>query len=227
MGEVDLQRTKDGALVLMHDVTLVRTTDVRRRFPRRRPWRVRDFTYDEIRKLDAGGWMSYQYAGEPVPTLEELLVAMRGGRAGLLLEVKRPEQHPSIVRDLVQELGVMAGHLSTLGGGLVVQSFDVAAMKEHKTAAPHIPVGILGRPRVSNLPALASWADQVNPAHDTVGAVYVDRVKDAGLGCLVWTVDFPTWMGRAARIGADGIITNRPELLLQLQSTSRVRRAGS
>ncbi|MGZ5418512.1 MAG: glycerophosphodiester phosphodiesterase family protein [Nocardioides sp.] len=55
--DLDVQRTKDGALVLMHDVTLIQTTDVRLAFSRKgSPWLLGDFTYDEIRRLEAGQW---------------------------------------------------------------------------------------------------------------------------------------------------------------------------
>src|SRR5919206_4176055 len=56
--EVDVQRTKDGVPVVIHDTTLARTTDVRRVHPRRAPWLVGDFTLAEIQRLDAGGWYS-------------------------------------------------------------------------------------------------------------------------------------------------------------------------
>ncbi|KOG86166.1 glycerophosphodiester phosphodiesterase, partial [Streptomyces varsoviensis] len=54
--ENDVQRTKDGALVVLHDTTLSRTTDVEQRYPNRSPWRVADFTLAEIERLDAGSW---------------------------------------------------------------------------------------------------------------------------------------------------------------------------
>ena len=53
--EVDVQRTRDGGLVMLHDTSLARTTDARRVFPRRSPWLVSDFTLDEVQQLDAGG----------------------------------------------------------------------------------------------------------------------------------------------------------------------------
>jgi len=218
MVEVDLQRTRDGALVLMHDVTPARTTDVRRVLPLRRHWLVGDLTYDQLRRLDAGSWFSPAHAGERVPTLQELLDALRGTGVGLQLELKRPDLHPGVVADL-------AAALATPGAAdvpVVVQSFDVPAMKELKTRVPSLPVGILGRPAVANLPALASWADQVNPAHRSVDAAYVRAVRGHGLGCLVWTVDRGAAQRRALRLGVDGIITNRPDRL-----AARVRPARS
>jgi glycerophosphoryl diester phosphodiesterase len=211
MVEVDLQRTRDGVLVLVHDVTLVRTTDVRSRYPGRSPWRVSDLTFDELRRLDAGRWFSERYAGEPVPTLVELLDVLRGTGVGLQLELKRPELHPGVVADLAAELD--GHHDGSSPAHVVVQSFDVPAMKELKTRVPSLPVGILGRPAVANLPALATWADQVNPAHLAADPGYVRAVRAQGMRCLVWTVDRASAQRRALRLGVDGIITNRPDRL--------------
>lgn len=209
--EVDLQRSKDGAVVLMHDTTLNRTTNVRQVFPHRAPWRVCDFTLAELRQLDAGSWMSPAFAGELVPTLAEVIEAVRATSSGLLLEVKAPQLHPGIISDVVATCAAVPGFVqaSVALGRLVVQSFDVAAMKDHKTQAPSVPVGLLGRPALANLPALSTWADQVNPCHLTTDRSYVEQVQRLGLRCLVWTVDGSRAQRRAQRMGVDGIITNR------------------
>jgi glycerophosphoryl diester phosphodiesterase len=217
MVEVDVQRTRDGALVLMHDASLVRTTDVRARFPRRSPWGVADLTLDELRTLDAGSWHSPLYAGERVPTLGEVLDLLEPTGVGLLLELKRPDLHPGVVDDLAVELVRRPRQLrAPRPAGLVVQSFNVPAMKELKTRLPQLPVGLLGRPAPDNLPALGSWADQVNPQHLRADGDYVEAVRQAGLDCLVWTVDRPRGMARALGLGVDGIISNRPDVLLRM-----------
>jgi glycerophosphoryl diester phosphodiesterase len=210
--EVDVHRSKDGALVLLHDTTLHRTTDARARFPHRSPWRVADFTVDELRQLDAGGWWSPSHAGERIPTLAEAMDALRGTGVGLQLELKTPAAHAGVVRDLAELLDGRPAGLA----GLVVQSFDYAAMKELKTRAADVPVGLLGRPPRENLSALATWADQVNPSHLAVDRDYVERLHDLGLACLVWTVDRRLATRRALRLGVDGIITNRPGALARL-----------
>lgn len=217
--EVDVQRSRDGALVLMHDTTLHRTTDAQARFPGRSPWRVGDFTSDELRTLDAGGWWSTDHSGATVPTLEELFDALRGTGVGVQLELKVPAAHPGVVEDLAAFLGDQPE-----GVDVVVQSFDLLAMKELKTRLPEVPVGLLGRPALADLAALASWADQVNPSHLTVDRDYVGRLHDLGLECRVWTVDRTLAMRRAVRLGVDGIITNRPDVLGRV--TSRSARSG-
>jgi glycerophosphoryl diester phosphodiesterase len=215
MVEVDVQRSRDGALVLMHDTTLVRTTNVQQVFPGRGPWRVGDFTHDELMRLDAGSWKSPDLAGEPLPTLTDLIETLRCSRTGLLLELKAPELYPGIVSDVVATMRAVPGFLQSAVASrrLVVESFSFAAMKDHKTQAPDVPVGLLGTPTTANLPALGTWADQVNPSHFSVDKAYVDRVHDLGMECHVWTVNRGPAMNRALRMGADGVITNRPALL--------------
>lgn len=214
MVEFDVRRTRDGALVLVHDVTLTRTTDAARVLPARGPWRVADLTLAELRRLDAGSWHSRVHAGEPLPTLEDALDLAGDLGLGVQLEVKAPATYPGIVDDLIAEL-----HAWTLRGNgrptppVVVQSFDEMAMKELATRAPYLRVGVLGTPPPAHLPVLAGWAHQVNPRHVTVDRTYVDRVHDLGMGCLVWTVDRGWAMRRALRLGVDGVITNRPDLL--------------
>jgi glycerophosphoryl diester phosphodiesterase len=215
MVEVDVQRTRDGELVLLHDTSLVRTTDVRELFPHRAPWRVADFTYDELRRLDAGSWKGRAFAGEPVATLAEALEVVSASESGLLLELKAPDLYPGVVSDVVtilREQPALAGP-AVATGRLVVQSFGFAAMKELKTQAPEIPVGLLGLPARQNLPTLATWADQVNPSHFAVDRAYVDELHRLGMQCLVWTVNHSYLMKQALRAGVDGVITNRPTVL--------------
>ncbi|WP_307797725.1 glycerophosphodiester phosphodiesterase family protein, partial [Streptomyces laculatispora] len=67
--ENDIQFTRDGVLVVIHDTDLKRTTDAEEVFPGRAPWAVKDFTAAEIARLDAGSWFGARYAGTRVPTL--------------------------------------------------------------------------------------------------------------------------------------------------------------
>lgn len=95
--EQDLQITKDGVLVCLHDITLDRTTDVEQVFPDRatvengvKHWYVADFTLAEIKRLDAGGWFNEKFKGARVPTFTEAIQAVRS-KAGLYPETKEPE----------------------------------------------------------------------------------------------------------------------------------------
>lgn len=213
--ESDVQRSKDGALVLMHDTTLARTTNVEQVFPDRSPWRVRDFTMAEIGLLDAGSWMSPEFAGERVPTLGEMVEVVRWTRSGILMEIKSPATYPGIEADVAEEFGRSPVYLesATAADRLVVQSFDWASMRRYKAVQPEVPVGLLGTPPVGQLPELALWADQVNPPFGSFDAAYAARVQQLGMDVLTWTVDSEADMAAVLDRGVDGVITNRPDAL--------------
>ena len=210
--EVDVRRTADHALVLHHDATLVRTTDVREVYPDRAPWRVGDFTLAELARLDAGSWSSPAHAGEPVPTLERLLDTLSGTGVGLLLELKEPGNEPGVVPELAAELRSGAAQRGS-APPVLVQSFDHEAMASFRAEAPDLEVGLLGKPRRAHLARLATWADAVNPHHYAVDAGYVEAVHAAGMRCMVWTPNTARSLRRAVRLGVDAITTDHPDRL--------------
>ena len=213
--ENDIQRTADGELVIIHDTTLSRTTDVEEVYPTRAPWNVRDFTLAEIKQLDAGSWFAPEFAGERVPTLAEWVNAV-GNRAGMLLEAKAPELYPGIEVDLDKELRSLPAFTRALRRGeAVVQSFNHLWLKAYKDRAPDVPVGLLfsGRPTPAEIALAAQWAEQVNPALAAIDEQTVDSVHAHGLAISVWTVNAGADMRRAIDWGVDGIITNYPLVL--------------
>ncbi len=215
MVEVDVRRTADGALVLLHDDHLRRTTNIARCFPARASWRVQDFTLAQLRCLDAGRWKSPTFMGEAVPTLEEAWDVVRRAGARLLLEVKEPAAHPGIMRDVSQLLGEQPGR----PGQVVVQSFDSFAVLDLAMERPDLEVGLLAPVPVEDLPHVASWASYVNPHHRRVSAHYVGAVHDLGMRCVPWTVDGPQRMRWLMRCGVDGVISNKPGLAMRVRAT--------
>lgn len=213
--EADVQRSKDGVLVLMHDTTLSRTTDVEQVFPDRAPWRVSDFTYAEIQQLDAGSWFSEEYAGEPVPTMAEMVEVLRPTRAGILMELKAPALYPGIERQVAEEFASFPGYVDSAVSAerLVVQSFDWDSMARYHEVQPSVPVGLLGRPAEALLPELSTWADQINPGFRSYDAAYVDAVHELGMEVHTYTVNQPADMHLVLDRGVDGVITNVPDVL--------------
>lgn len=213
--ENDIQRTSDGELVIMHDTTLARTTDVEQVFPDRAPWSVGTFTLAEIKQLDAGSWFAPQFAGERVPTLQEWVEAV-GNQAGMLLEPKAPELYPGIEVDIDKELRSLPAFNRALRAGRVaVQSFNHLWLKAYKHLAPDVPVGLLFslKPTLAEISAAATWAEQVNPALGPIDEATVQAVHAEGLEIHVWTVNSGADMRRAINWGVDGIITNYPQVL--------------
>ncbi|GAA2433187.1 hydrolase [Actinomadura vinacea] len=213
--ENDIQRTKDGELVIMHDTTLARTTDVEQLFPTRAPWNVGDFTLAEIKRLDAGSWFAPKYAGERVPTLAEWVNAV-GEQAGMLLEPKAPELYPGIETDLDKELrSLPAFNRALKADRVVVQSFNHAWLRTYKDLAPDVPVGLLygSKPTEADIAGAAKWAQQVNPALGAIDEATVKQVHAQRMEIHVWTVNGGADMRRAIDWQVDGIITNYPQVL--------------
>ncbi|MFF3321721.1 glycerophosphodiester phosphodiesterase [Streptomyces sp. NPDC002889] len=218
--ENDVQRTRDGELVVVHDDSLARTTDVEQLFPDRAPWKVGNFTAAEITTLDAGSWRGAQWAGARVPTLKEYLNRVDDNGQKLLLEIKKPELYPGIEQDTLRVLGE-AGWLDPwhVRQRLVVQSFDAHSVRAVHARRPDIITGFLGTPPVADLTSYAAFTDQINPSHTSLNAEYVAAVHalksphGTPLRVSTWTVNDAAGAVRVAGFGVDGIITNNPDVV--------------
>ncbi|MEU3723738.1 glycerophosphodiester phosphodiesterase family protein [Streptomyces sp. NPDC031705] len=218
--ENDVQRTRDGQLVVVHDDTLARTTDVEELFPGRRPWRVKDFTAAEIARLDAGSWFAPRFAGARVPTLRAYLRRAQQNRQRLLLEIKKPELYPGIEEETLELLDE-TGWLDEehVARRLVVQSFSADSVRTVHGLRPDLVTAFLGTPAVADLPRYAEFTDRINPWHTTISADWV-RAVHALLGAHgralevdTWIVDDAATARRVQDMGVDGIITNAPDVV--------------
>lgn len=218
MIEIDVHMNREGDLIVVHDDTFDRTTNVRALHPDRAQVSVGAMTTAEIAALDAGSWKGPSFAGVGVPHLAEVLDLVHATRTGLLLEVKHPAQYPGIAEALVESLTAVPDYLdrALAAGMLVVQSGDWAFVREFHALAPEIPVGVLGRPCPDELRDFATWVDQVNPQYTAADAAFLGHVHELGMSSLVWTVDSVEDMEKAVDLGADGIITNLPDRLIQV-----------
>ncbi|MFJ1613116.1 glycerophosphodiester phosphodiesterase [Streptomyces sp. NPDC088251] len=216
--ENDVQFTKDGVLVVVHDTDLKRTTDVEEVFPDRAPWAVKDFTAAEIARLDAGSWFGPQFAGARVPTLKQYLDRIERNHQNLLLEIKSPEIYPGIEKETLRVLR-QKGWLDRehVKHRLVVQSFGADSVKKVHQQRPDVTTGFLGTPAVADLASYAAFTDQINPSYTSVSADYVKAVhalKGAHgkkLRVNTWTVNDAASAAKVAGFGVDGIITNTPD----------------
>jgi glycerophosphoryl diester phosphodiesterase len=232
--ENDVQRTRDGALVVIHDTDLKRTTDVEEVFPDRSPWKVADFTLDEIRQLDAGSWFSPAYAGARVPTLEEYLETVRNNGQSLLMELKAPQLYPGIEQQVLNELRE-EGWLDPeqAGSKLVIQSFSADSVKAVHALRPDVKTGFLGRPTVADLPKFAQFTDQINPPHGAVTPEYVTAVhslkgpRKQPMEVFTWTVNDSATAVRLTGYGVDGIITNYADVIRDAMSRGSSGNASS
>ncbi|TDC26825.1 glycerophosphodiester phosphodiesterase [Streptomyces sp. 8K308] len=215
--ETDVQQTADGELVLMHDTTLNRTTNVEEVFPDRAPWNVSDFTAEEIAQLDAGSWFGPEFAGEPVPTLNDYLDLLAENGQSLLLEIKSPALYPGIEEDILAELREEGWLRGRPGDRLVLQSFDADSMRTVHELAPQVITGFLGTPALADVPEYAEFVDQINPRFRDLTAEYVAGIQAVRgahgrpLEVYSWTINDPATAATVAGLGVDGIITDFPD----------------
>ncbi|MFC8127572.1 glycerophosphodiester phosphodiesterase [Streptomyces sp. NPDC057302] len=218
--ENDVQRTKDGELVIMHDDTLARTTNVEQLFPGRAPWKVADFTAAEIAKLDAGSWFSPKYAGQRVPTLKQYMNRVSRNHQSLIFEFKKPELYPGIEKQglaVLRKTGWLDRH--HVKSKLVIQSFSADSVKKVHKLRPDIKTGFLGTPKVADLPEYAKFSDQINSTHGSISREYVAAIHSlkgphrGRLEIFTWTVNDAAAAKRVAGFGVNGIITNTPDVV--------------
>ncbi|MFJ3642272.1 glycerophosphodiester phosphodiesterase [Streptomyces sp. NPDC090108] len=217
--ENDVQRTRDGRLVVIHDDTLARTTNVEDVFPGRAPWKVKDFTAAEIARLDAGGWYSPAYRGTRVPTLEQYMHRVERNHEKLLLEVKNPELYPGIEQQILKLLGNESWLDRQHRGRLIVQSFSADSVRTVHDLEPAVVTGFLGKPPVSELHEYARFTDLINPSYGSLSAGYVSSVHSftgphtKRLGVFAWTVNDAAAARKVRGYGVDGIISNKPDVV--------------
>ncbi|WP_223643080.1 glycerophosphodiester phosphodiesterase [Planococcus sp. 4-30] len=204
--EIDVQMTKDGELVVIHDTTVNRTTNG--------TGKVGDLTLEEIRQLDAGSWFSEAYAGEGVPTFEEVLDAFRG-KVGILIELKAPELYPGVEEKMADAL--IERNMSIANNNkIIIQSFNHESMKKSKELLPNLSHGVLtggswADVTEEQLAHFATYADYFNPTMNIVTDELVSDVHEAGMDIYPYTSRSQEQALRLFDLNVDGIITDYPE----------------
>ncbi|MGD8625420.1 MAG: glycerophosphodiester phosphodiesterase family protein [Anaerolineae bacterium] len=206
--ELDVQLTRDGQVVVIHDFTLEATTDGQ--------GRVVDKTLAELQELDAGRWFDPDFAGQPIPTLQEVIEAV-GQHLLLNIELKtaslRDDGLPAAVVHIVEE-----NHLLER---VILSSFNPLALWRVRRLNPWISTGLLYAP---DMPIFLrrTWLrplvqpDALHPHHTLLDADLIRQARQEGYRIHTWTVDDPGEMWQLMRDGIDLIITNRPDLLAQV-----------
>lgn len=203
--ETDLRLSRDARLVAIHDATLERTTNGR--------GRVRDYTLAELRELDAGSWFSPEFAGERIPTFEEILAFARKSDVDFYLELKDDHTEgaePTLVASLRGAQQVAP---------IVVLSFQTKALAKIRTLNPTLMTGWLLNERWADpadvvVAALGLGARQLAPAHELVTPELLETARREGLPVVAWTVNEPARMRELVALGVAGVMTDYPDRLV-------------
>ena len=204
MFECDVKLSRDGVPFLMHDATLDRTTNGR--------GTGGELPWQNLSQLDAGGWHSRAYAGEPLPTLENIAHYCRANGHCLNIEIKPTpgtEHHTG---------KVVADHAARLWAGSAVSplltSFDVEALEGARTTQAGLLRGLLldapAQGWIETALRLGCVAIVCN--HALWNTSTVTQAKSAGFRCLSYTVNDEWAAQRLFELGTDGVITDRIDL---------------
>lgn len=232
--ELDVAVTSDEELVILHDDTLERTSNVQQVYPERAPWAVHTFSLAELRRLDFGSWfnqkdpfgqiaagkvtpaMQASYVGLSIPTLREALTFTRDNRWRINVEIKDATGTPGDrfvverVVALVEELGMI--------DSVLISSFNHSYLVRSKAVNPRLRTAALVETPVSDPVALVKGlgAQGYNPGDEWIRPEDIPAIRRAGVDVNVWTVNDPALMRALIQNGVSGIFTDFPQLLKEI-----------
>jgi glycerophosphoryl diester phosphodiesterase len=212
MFECDAKLAADGVPFLMHDTELDRTTNAKQIFGPAPSNIGGDHAWGELAKLDAGGWHSRAFAGEPLPTLENVSRFCIANGHMLNIEIKPT---PGTERATGQ---VVARHAARLWNDAPVPplltSFKPDALEGALETEPGLPRGLLVDTLWSGWleKAMALECVAIICNYALWEATTVARVHGAGMKCVSYTVNDEWAAQRLIALGTDGIITDRIDL---------------
>jgi glycerophosphoryl diester phosphodiesterase len=201
MIELDVQLTRDGHPVVIHDWTLDRTTSGRGAVRRR--------TLAEISRLDAGAWFGHGFADTRVPTLDQVFAAV-GIPVNVELKAAGDDRLERRVLDTVTRAGALER--------VIFSSFDAASLARLRALSGDADLAVLWAGRsISRALALAGrvGARSLHLRTSRVVTSAITAGHAAGLAVRVWTVNAAAEFTRLTDAGADGVFTDYPERFLQ------------
>lgn len=197
--ELDVQQTRDGVLVVMHDSNLKRTTGVNKDI-----W---DVDYADIQNLDAGSWFDPAYANARIPTLEETLQFV-DKRAKLNIEIKPTKHGSDTLEQDVAELITRYQYTDAC----YVTSFSYGSLKKVKEANPEIRTGYLMSVAYGQFYSL-KYADAFSLNKVFVTSQVVNAAYQQGKQIFAWTVNGMSEVRSLCNLHVDSIITDDPVMV--------------
>lgn len=213
--EIDLQMSKDGVLVAMHDQTVDRTTNG--------IGSVESHSLEELKRLNAGSWFNkkfplyadskYEYL--TVPTLEEIF-AHFGKETNYYIETKSPDKYPEMEEKLIR---LLRSYDLIDGAKVIIQSFSEKSLKRIHKAEPKIPlIQLLSYQKPAKLTEaeIKKWkqyAVGIGPNYQMVDRAYIKKARRAGLLVHPYTVNSKQDLDQLIKWGITGVFTDLTDSL--------------
>jgi glycerophosphoryl diester phosphodiesterase len=204
--ELDVQLTRDGRLAIIHDETVDRTTNA--------SGRVRDFSLEELGRLDASAGFAGRYGTNPVPALSEYLEFARDRNFATIVELKNGVfPYPGMEEKLIAELREFR-----MLDRVVFSSFNHQSLLEVRRLSPGSDIAFV----------VGCWLVSAGSYCEENGAAYINpracfltpenysELRAHGIRAQAWTVNEAPEMERLAGMGIYSIITNEPALAMRV-----------
>ncbi|MBO9477085.1 glycerophosphoryl diester phosphodiesterase membrane domain-containing protein [Shimia sp. R11_0] len=203
--EIDVQETRDGAVVVIHDSDFMKVAG--------NPLKIWDATLTDLEEIDIGSWYDPAYAAERTPLLKDVLLAAKD-KAGVVIELKyygHDEMLEQRVVDIVEETGMQ--------DQVKIMSLKYDAVQKMRTLRPDWTIGLLASASLGNMWKLDADFLAVNSA--TISTRLVRSSQEVGKKVYVWTVNDALSMSGMLSFGVDGLITDEPALARQVLADRR------
>ncbi|WIG44297.1 glycerophosphodiester phosphodiesterase [Bacillus toyonensis] len=211
--EIDLQMTKDGHLVAMHDETVNRTTNGKEL--------VKEHTLEEMKQLNVGSFFNEKYPNlakkefenAKVPKLKEI-IEMFGHNANYYIETKSPDEYPGMEEKLLEIIKYYQ-----ISDKVIIQSFSEESLQKIHSLHANIPlVQLLSYQKSVQLNELEiekykTYCIGLGMNYKYIDSAYVKKIKKHGLEVHPFTVDNEKDMKKLLSWGVDGMFTNYPDRL--------------
>lgn len=194
--ELDVRQTADGVYVIMHDESLNRTANVKRK--------VGEVDYDYISKLDVGSSYDRSYDGTRIPTLEEVLIFAKENDVFLNIELKPADTDQNYVQGIVDLL-----HEYDFVDQCMLGSQSVAALREAKELDPDISTLYIMTMAFGDFAGMQG-IDGFSIKHTYISNNMVSRIHAKGKKIYAWTVNNESDIKDLLLLDVDGIITDDP-----------------
>jgi glycerophosphoryl diester phosphodiesterase len=204
--ELDVALLADGTPVVIHDVTLDRTTN--------RQGSLGAINKADLAGIDAGSRFSPQFAGEPLPTLPQVLDALAEFGLNVNVEIKQHEHHKSLDQLADTVHGCLLDHAGRTR--VMISSFDADCLRAMHRLGPNYELAMLW----SDLPP--DWVERlklipskvVHLDYRALSYRALDIAREHGIAMRVWTCNDPAQIEPFWAEGLDAVITDNPSLFL-------------
>jgi glycerophosphoryl diester phosphodiesterase len=212
--ELDLRQTKDSIPVVLHDEDVERTTNG--------TGNVKNFTFDELQKLDAGSWFDEKFSDEKIPSLQEV-IDLLDDTTLIIIELKEGnETYPGIEERVVQLI-----KQNEIESQAILKSFDSNVLERLRIIEPDIPLLYVYALRIPWLGMIIDRGVTFDSVYDLdveylqphrffLSESFVEDAQSRGFKIISWGVNSTEAINESLEYGVDGIETDYPDKVLQL-----------